>query len=152
VNREPAPHSSAKIRLAGRLAAWLACSLAAACIISFCLDSRYVRQAAQNIIADARNDNEKVLALANWVQQNKGTRENDDYFILRSLRATPLQVLQGGGGPKEDMVALNAAAVFIAAGLSREFPDGVALARETIRSGRALKKLDLLIQKSKSFG
>jgi len=27
-----------------------------------------------------------------------------------------------------------------------------ALARETIRSGRALKKLDLLIQKSKSFG
>jgi anthranilate phosphoribosyltransferase len=62
------------------------------------------------------------------------------------------QVLQGGGGPKEDMVALNAAAVFIAAGLSREFPDGVALARETIRSGRALKKLDLLIQKSKSFG
>jgi len=97
VNREPAPHSSAKIRLAGRLAAWLACSLAAACIISFCLDSRYVRQAAQNIIADARNDNEKVLALANWVQQNKGTRENDDYFILRSLRATPLQVLQGGG-------------------------------------------------------
>ena len=62
------------------------------------------------------------------------------------------QVLEGGGGPKEDMVVLNAAAVFIAAGLSKEFPDGVALARETIRSGKALKKLDQLIQKSKSFG
>jgi len=62
------------------------------------------------------------------------------------------QVLQGGGGPKEDMVALNAAAVFIAAGLSRDFPGGINLARESINSGKALGKLDALIEKSKSFG
>jgi anthranilate phosphoribosyltransferase len=62
------------------------------------------------------------------------------------------QVLQGGGGPKEDMVALNAAAVFIAAGLSKDFPGGVALARECINSGKALGKLEALIEKSKSFG
>jgi anthranilate phosphoribosyltransferase len=62
------------------------------------------------------------------------------------------QVLQGGGGPKEDMVSLNAAAVFIAAGLCKNFPEGIALARENIKSGKALAKLEALIKKSQSFG
>ncbi len=62
------------------------------------------------------------------------------------------QVLKGGGGPKEDMVALNAAAVFIAAGLSQDFPGGIKLARESINSGKALGKLEALIAKSKGFG
>ncbi|MDD2902015.1 MAG: anthranilate phosphoribosyltransferase [Syntrophales bacterium] len=61
------------------------------------------------------------------------------------------QVLQGGGGPKEDMVALNAAAVLVAAGLSPDFPGGIALARECINSGKATAKLEALIKKSKSF-
>jgi anthranilate phosphoribosyltransferase len=62
------------------------------------------------------------------------------------------RVLEGQGGPKEDMVALNAAAAFIATGLAPDFPAGIALARETIRSRKALKKLEDLIAKSKSFG
>jgi anthranilate phosphoribosyltransferase len=62
------------------------------------------------------------------------------------------QVLGGEGGPREDMVAMNAAAVFIAAGLAPDFPAGIELARETIRSGQALAKLEALIDKSKSFG
>jgi anthranilate phosphoribosyltransferase len=62
------------------------------------------------------------------------------------------EVLAGEGGPKEDMVALNAAAAFIAAGLSPDFPSGIKLARETIRSGQAQYKLEALIDKSKSFG
>jgi anthranilate phosphoribosyltransferase len=62
------------------------------------------------------------------------------------------RVLEGEGGPREDMVALNAAAAFIAAGLSPDFPGGIALARETIRSGKALGKLEALIAKSKSYG
>jgi anthranilate phosphoribosyltransferase len=62
------------------------------------------------------------------------------------------RVLEGGGGPKEDMVALNAAAVFIAAGLTPDFPGGLNLARETINSGKALQKLDGLIRISKSLG
>ena len=61
------------------------------------------------------------------------------------------QVLTGEGGPKEDMVALNAAAVFIAAGLSPDFSGGINLARECIHSGKAMKKLEALIAKSKSF-
>jgi anthranilate phosphoribosyltransferase len=62
------------------------------------------------------------------------------------------QVLGGQGGLREDMVALNAAAAFIAAGLVPDFPAGIELARKTIRSGQALAKLEALIDKSKSFG
>ena len=60
-------------------------------------------------------------------------------------------VLEGEGGPREDMVAQNAAAAFIAAGLSPDFPQGIKLARKTIHRGKALQKLDDLIAKSKSF-
>jgi anthranilate phosphoribosyltransferase len=50
------------------------------------------------------------------------------------------------------MVALNAAAAFIAAGLAPDFPRGIDLAREVINSGKAMAKLEALIAKSKSFG
>jgi anthranilate phosphoribosyltransferase len=50
------------------------------------------------------------------------------------------------------MVALNAAAAFIGAGLAADFAAGVALAKEVIGSGKAMGKLDALIAKSKSFG
>jgi anthranilate phosphoribosyltransferase len=61
-------------------------------------------------------------------------------------------VLKGEGGPREDMVTLNAAAAFIAVGVSPDFPHGIELARDSIHSGKALKKLNDLIAKSKSFG
>jgi anthranilate phosphoribosyltransferase len=60
-------------------------------------------------------------------------------------------VLEGEGGPREDMVALNAAAAFIAAGLSPDFPHGIKLARKSIHRGKAWQKLNDLIAKSKSF-
>jgi anthranilate phosphoribosyltransferase len=62
------------------------------------------------------------------------------------------RVLAGEGGPREDMVALNAAAAFIAAGVSHDFKGGIDLARQTIHSGKAAAKLEALIEKSKSFG
>jgi anthranilate phosphoribosyltransferase len=62
------------------------------------------------------------------------------------------RVLAGEPGPKQDMVALNAAAAFIGAGLAGDFAGGVALAKEVINRGQAMAKLEALIQKSKSFG
>ena len=62
------------------------------------------------------------------------------------------RVLAGEPGPKQDMVALNAAAAFIGAGLVADFAAGIALAKEVIGSGKAMAKLEALIQKSKSFG
>jgi len=62
------------------------------------------------------------------------------------------EVLSGEPGPRQDMVALNAAAVFVAAGLSKDFSAGIALAKRVMTSGQALAKLEALIAKSKSFG
>jgi anthranilate phosphoribosyltransferase len=62
------------------------------------------------------------------------------------------RVLAGEPGPKQDMVALNAAAAFIGAGLAADFGTGVALAKEVIGSGKAMAKLEALVAKSKSFG
>ena len=62
------------------------------------------------------------------------------------------RVLAGEGGPRGDMVALNAAAAFIAAGLAPDFPGGIELARKTMETGKAVAKLAALVQKSKSFG
>ena len=56
------------------------------------------------------------------------------------------RVLAGEPGPKQDMVALNAAAAFIGAGLVADFAGGVALAKEVINSGKAMGKLEALIQ------
>ncbi len=64
-------------------------------------------------------------------------RENAD--ITRSI-------LDGEKGPKRDMVLLNAAAAFIAAGNCDNFGDGIALAAEAIDSGKARQKLDSLIE------
>jgi anthranilate phosphoribosyltransferase len=62
------------------------------------------------------------------------------------------RVLSGEKGARQDIVALNAAAALVAAGVAADFPQGIALAQEVMQSGRALAKLEALIKKSKSFG
>jgi anthranilate phosphoribosyltransferase len=47
------------------------------------------------------------------------------------------EVLDGATGPRRDVVLLNAAAALRAAGLAREWKDGLGLAAEAIDSGRA---------------
>jgi len=49
-------------------------------------------------------------------------------------------------GPREDVVTLNAAAGFVVTGLAPDLPTGLQLARDQIRSGRALQKLHALRQ------
>jgi anthranilate phosphoribosyltransferase len=53
-------------------------------------------------------------------------------------------VLGGETGPRRDVVVLNAAAALMAAGKATDLAEGVALARESIDSGRALASLDSL--------
>jgi anthranilate phosphoribosyltransferase len=47
------------------------------------------------------------------------------------------EVLQGAKGPRRDVVLLNAAAALRAAGVAREWDDGIGAAAEAIDSGRA---------------
>ncbi len=59
-----------------------------------------------------------------------------------------LNVLRGAKGAKRDVVLLNAAAALIVAGRAGNFADGIRAAAESIDSGSALRKLELLIAES----
>jgi len=63
-----------------------------------------------------------------------------------------LDILKGESGPPRDVVLFNAAAIFAASGKANSLLEGVGLARESIDSGRALKKLADLIQFSQPRG
>jgi len=54
-------------------------------------------------------------------------------------------IVNGAPGPKRDMVVLNAAAAFVAAGLDKDLKDGIQRAAEVIDSGKAKEKLDALV-------
>ncbi len=62
-----------------------------------------------------------------------------------------LAVLRGQGGPKRDIVLLNAAASLMLAGLAPDLKAGLALAADSIDSGKALQKLEDLKRTSQSF-
>ena len=51
-------------------------------------------------------------------------------------------------GPKMDVVALNAGLAIYAFGKARDFGEGVAMAKQSIITGKALQKLDALIRES----
>jgi len=55
-------------------------------------------------------------------------------------------ILDGEKGPKREMVLLNAAAAFLVAGLCDDFKKGIEIARDSIDSGKARKKLDQLVE------
>jgi anthranilate phosphoribosyltransferase len=63
-----------------------------------------------------------------------------------------LQILKGGPGPTRDVVLLNGAAVFVASGKASTLKEGIAMAEESIDSGKAMKKLEGLIEFSHRNG
>ncbi|MBE0447505.1 MAG: anthranilate phosphoribosyltransferase [Actinobacteria bacterium] len=58
--------------------------------------------------------------------------------------AITLDILKGAGGPKRDVVLMNAAAGLIAASRATSFEEGMALAEQAIGNGNALSKLQAL--------
>ncbi len=56
------------------------------------------------------------------------------------------EIFEGKEGPKSDIVALNAGAVIYLAGLAKTHIEGVLKAKEMIKSGAALEKLNKLIE------
>ena len=65
---------------------------------------------------------------------------------------TTKAILDGERGPKRDVVLLNAAAVLIAGDKAADFGDALTLAAESIDSGNARRKLDQLVELTRSFG
>jgi anthranilate phosphoribosyltransferase len=60
-------------------------------------------------------------------------------------------VLGGEKGPKRDVVLLNAAAAFVAAGMDDSFKEGIERAKASIDSGEAKGKLASLIDDTRKF-
>jgi anthranilate phosphoribosyltransferase len=58
------------------------------------------------------------------------------------------EVLSGTAGPRLDVVLLNAGAAIAAGGLSEDIAGGVKVAREAVASGKAMEKLERLIEES----
>ena len=54
-------------------------------------------------------------------------------------------ILKGEKGPKRDIVLLNAASAFVVTGLDNDLKEGIKRAEDSIDSGRAMAKLDSLI-------
>ena len=69
----------------------------------------------------------------------KGGSSEDNAAIV-------LDILKGEEGPKADVVLLNTAAALMAAGISKSFDEGIAVARGALKSGRALEKLNALVE------
>jgi anthranilate phosphoribosyltransferase len=79
------------------------------------------------------------------ITQLRGGEPADNAAILRGILDGSIQ------GPKRDVVLLNGGAALLAAGRVGTFKEGIVLAGETIDSGAALKKLDALIEKTRSY-
>lgn len=56
------------------------------------------------------------------------------------------EILNGGKGPKRDVVILNSAAAIAAGGAAHSIEEGIAAARGSIDSGEALKRFEILKQ------
>ncbi|MBM2837378.1 MAG: Anthranilate phosphoribosyltransferase [Deltaproteobacteria bacterium] len=69
----------------------------------------------------------------------QGGEPDDNARIIR-------QILKGDKGPKRDVVVLNAAAAIAASGKAKDIKEGIKLAEEAIDSGKALEKLEKLIE------
>ena len=64
---------------------------------------------------------------------------------------TMTEVLKGASGPRRDVVVANAAGGIVAGGKAADLREGVQLAQESIDSGRALEKLELLREVSQGL-
>jgi len=84
------------------------------------------------------------LRRANLEAIRGGTPEKNAQILL--------QILKGDPGPTRDVVLLNGAAVFVASGRVPNLREGIEMARESIDSGKAMKKLERLIEFSHREG
>ncbi len=75
----------------------IAVALAVCCHASYMLDCASLRRIAEREAPDTLTSSQRVLALTHWVYLNRGFSENHQYFVWPRLRATPMQVLDGGG-------------------------------------------------------
>ena len=75
----------------------------------------------------------------------KGGNARQNALIIR-------EILDGQPGPRRNMVLLNAAAAFVAAGLDNDFSAGIERAKDSMDSGKAKEKLSSLVRFTQQCG
>jgi anthranilate phosphoribosyltransferase len=70
----------------------------------------------------------------------------------RENAAIAREILSGANGARHDIVVANAGAALYVGGLAPSIRDGVALAKDSIASGRAREKLQQLVSESNAVG
>ena len=75
----------------------------------------------------------------------KGGNAQQNALIIR-------EILDGEPGPRRNMVLLNAAAAFVAAGLDNDLVEGIERAKDSIDSGKAKEKLNSLVRFTQQCG
>lgn len=61
------------------------------------------------------------------------------------------EVLEGKSGPRLDIVLLNAAAGIVVGGTAETIAEGLDIAYESVKSGRALEKFDQLVRETQKY-
>lgn len=61
------------------------------------------------------------------------------------------EVLEGKSGPRLDIVLLNAAAGIVVGGVAETIAEGIEVARESVKSGRALEKFEQLVEETQRY-
>ena len=78
-------------------------------------------------------------------EQIKGGSPDENAATLR-------RIFEGEAGPVRDVALLNSAAVIMVGGKAQDLQEGIALARDAINSGEALRKVDGLVELSQELG
>ena len=81
------------------------------------------------------------------MMSNRGIKVND----AAESKAMLLEALENREGTAREIVILNAGTALYAANVAGSIADGIRLARETVASGAARKKLDEFVQFTKNF-
>ncbi|MGE5693048.1 MAG: anthranilate phosphoribosyltransferase [Candidatus Zixiibacteriota bacterium] len=89
-----------------------------------------------------------LLETAGWGYPAAGFRELSGGGPGENARIL-LALFKGEKGPRRDAAVLNAAAALYVAGKAASIREGLPLAEEALDSGKAKKKLDLLVETSK---
>ena len=113
--------------------------LTALSLMSWKVDQWVLRDFAERRTKHARNDEERILALLEWVFQNDGDDKVSHYFLHRSLGPTPVQVLAGGGdcADKSRLLSALLARLGIRSTLAMQFPCATCKPSHTIVEARA---------------
>ncbi|MFH1075662.1 MAG: anthranilate phosphoribosyltransferase [Pseudomonadota bacterium] len=103
------------------------------------------------LVSELRNGEVKILKITpEEVGLTRGTLADIRGGDAKQNAAIILDILKGHKSAKRDIVLFNAAATFRAADMAEDLKQGIALAEESIDSGKAFKKLELLIKKTNS--